>query len=61
MIINDIPISNESAAIPIEIAINDVVIVLKKDWAEITEVRISGATWSAISPVNKGFLIFSKI
>jgi hypothetical protein len=38
-----------------------VIIVLNNDCAEITDVKISFGTLSAINPVNIGFLIFSTI
>ena len=54
-----IPNPKWSAIKPIEMASIDVVMVLKKDCADNIEVRSSGGTWSAISPIKSGFLIFS--
>ena len=59
--IKDTPIPKLSAIIPKVSASITVKIVLNNDCAEITDVKISLGTLSAISPINIGFLIFSTM
>ena len=59
--IKEIPIPKLSAIMPKTKASIAVIIVLNKDCAEITDVKISFGTLSAMNPVSMGFLIFSTI
>lgn len=59
--INETPIPKLSAIIPNINARVAVIMVCNNDCAEITDVKISLGTWSAINPVSIGFRMFSTM